>query len=241
MSPKSYRRGYPVAVLIGIEKNHAAFWLVFSQVAKHQQNIALNGDRNDPKALYNFHETIINALRPIFKEGIKSIIIASPTKTSYSQQFLNHIKGHHNWLQQGTSKAVFSPITGSASTPTQVAALTQTSIFKQLISDTTAEETENLLEILEKRLNTNATNNLVLYSLQEAEHFILQPQGEGKTKPDYLMLTDEYLLKSRQKYRVQRLMQIAANIGVKTRVISAESTAGKRLTQLGGLVCLAKE
>ncbi len=238
MSLKSYRRGYPVAVLVGIEQNHAALWQVFSQVAKHQENIALNGDRNDPKALYNFHETIVNALRPIFKEGVRSILIASPPKTIYSQQFLNHIKGHHNWLFQGPGKAVFSPIIGSASTPTQVAALTQTSIFKQLISDTAAEESENLLEILEKRLN--ATDNLVLFSLQEAEHFILETQAEGKPKPEYLMLTDAFLSKSRQKNRVQRLMQIAAKKGVKTRVISAELPAGYRLTQLGGIVCLAK-
>ena len=239
MSPKSYRRGYPVAVLVGIEQNHAALWQVFSQVAKHQQNIVLNSERNDTKALYNFHESIINALRPILKEGIRSIIIASPSKTDYSQQFLSHIKGHHNWLLQGPGKAVFSPITGSASTPPQVSALTQTSTFKQLISDTTAEETENLLEILEKRLNV--TDNLVLFSLQEAEHFIFETQGEGKAKPEYLMLTDMYLSKSRQKYRVQRLMQVSANKGVKTRVISAESTAGKRVTQLGGLVCLAQK
>ncbi len=142
-------------------------------------------------------------------------------------------------MLQGPGKAVFSTITGSASTPPQVAALTQTTTFKQLISDTTAEETENLLEILEKRLN--ATDNLVLFSLQEAEHFIFDTQAEGKPKPEYLMLTDEYLSKSRQKYRVQRLMQVAANKGVKTRVISAESIAGKRVTQLGGLVCLAKK
>jgi len=238
MSPKSYRRGYPVAVLVGIEQNHAALWQIFSQVAKHQQNIALNCDRNDPKALYSFHETIINALRPILKEGIRSIIVASPAKTNYSQQFLNHIKGHHSWLLQGPGKAVFSPITGSASTPPQVAALTQTTVFKQLISDTTAEETENLLEILEKRLNS--TGDFVLFSLQEAERVILEPQPEGKPKPEYLMLTDEYLSKSRQKYRVQRLMQIAANNDVKTRVISAESTAGKRVTQFGGIVCLEK-
>jgi stalled ribosome rescue protein Dom34 len=238
MSPKSYKRGYPVAVLIGIDLNQAALWQVFSQVAKHQQNIDLTGDRKDSKALYNFNESIINAIRPILKEGIRSIIIASP-KNDYAQQFLNHIKGHHNWLLQGPSKAVFSPLTGSANTPPQVAALTQTSMFKQLISDTTAEETENLLEILEKRLN--ATDNFVFFSLQEAEHFIFDIQIEGKPKPEYLMLTDEYLSKSRQKYRVQRLMQIAANKGVKTRVISAESTAGKRVNQLGGLVCLAKK
>jgi stalled ribosome rescue protein Dom34 len=35
-------------------------------------------------------------------------------------------------------------------------------------------------------------------------------------------------------------MQIAQNKKVKTRVIDAESNAGKRLTQLGGIVCLAK-
>jgi stalled ribosome rescue protein Dom34 len=239
MSPKSYRRGYPVAVLMGMEQNHASIWLVFSEVAKHQQNILLNGNRNDPKALYNFHETIVNALRPILKEGIRSIVVGSPLRTDYAQQFLNHIKGHHNWLIQGPGKAVFSPISGSASTPSQVADLTQTSMFKQLVSDTTAEETENLLEIVEKRLN--ATDNLVLFSLLEAEHLILDKQAEGKPKPEYLMLTDEYLSKSRQKYRVHRLMQIAANTGVKTRVISTDSTAGKRITQLGGLVCLARK
>lgn len=238
MSPKSYRRGYPVASLVGVENDHAALWQVFSQVAKHQQNIALNGYRNDPKAVYNFHEAVINALRATLKEGVRSVIIASPARTNYAQEFLNHIKAHHAWLFQGANKAAFSTITGSASTPQQVASLTKTTAFKELISETATQETENLLEILEKRLN--ASDNLVLFSLQEAEHFILDPQAEGKPKPEYLMLTDEYLSKSRQKYRVQRLMQVAANKGVKTRVISAESTAGSRLTQLGGIVCLAK-
>jgi stalled ribosome rescue protein Dom34 len=238
MSPKSYRRGYPVASLAGIESDHSALWQIFSQVAKHQQNIPLNGARNDPKAVYSFHEAIVNALRITLKEGIRSIIVASPPRTSYAQDFLNHIKAHHSWLFQSANKAVFSAITGSASTPQQVAAIAKTSTFKELISETTSQETENLLEILEKRLNS--PENLVLFSLPEAEHFILDTQTEGKPKPEYLMLTDEYLSNSRQKYRVNKLMQIAANKGVKTRVISAESTAGKRVTQLGGLICLAK-
>jgi stalled ribosome rescue protein Dom34 len=206
-------------------------------VAKHQENITLNG-RNDPKVIYTFHESVINALRPIFKGGVRSVIIASPARTNYGQEFLNHIKAHHSWLFQSANKTVFSIITGSASTPQQVAALTKTTSFKELISETTTQETENLLAILEKRLN--ATENLVLFSLQEAEHFIFSTQTEGKPKPEYLMLTDEYLSKSRQRYRVQRIMQVAANKGVKTRVISSESTAGSRLTQLGGIVCLAK-
>ncbi|MCX6643717.1 MAG: hypothetical protein NT043_00705 [Candidatus Bathyarchaeota archaeon] len=238
MKPKAYKRGYPVAILIGIENDHAALWQVFSQVAKHQQTIPLSGDRKDFKALYNFHESIINALRPTLKEGVRSIIIAASAKTNYAQDFLNHIRAHHTWLLQGPNKATFSPITGSASTPPQVAALTKTALFKQLISETTAEETENLLEILEKRLNE--TDNLVLFSLEEAENLILGKQATGKPKPEYLLLTDNYLSSSRQKNRVHRLLQIATNRNVKTRIINAESTAGIRLTQLGGLVCLAK-
>ncbi len=237
MPPKSYKRGYPVAILVGIEADHAVLWQVFSQVAKQQQTIPLDGGRKDPKATYNFHERVINALRPTLKQGVKSIIVAAPAKTSYAQEFQEHITAHHAWLLQGANKATFSQITGSASTPPQVAALTKTSAFKQLIQETAAEETENLLEILEKRLNT--ADNLVLFSLEEAENLILCKQAPGKPQPEYLLLTDAYLAGSRQKNRLHRLMQIAQNNKVKTRVISAESNAGKRLMQLGGIVCLA--
>ena len=135
MKPKNYKRGYPVAMLIGIEADHAALWQIFSQVAKPQQTISINGDRKDQKALYNFHETIINALRPVLKEGVRSMVVASPPRTSYAQEFLYHIKAHHAWLLQGTNKATFSQIIGSASSPPQVAALTKTSAFKQLIQE----------------------------------------------------------------------------------------------------------
>jgi stalled ribosome rescue protein Dom34 len=238
MKPKNYKRGYPVAVLVGIESSHAVMWYIFSQVAKQQQTISSNGDRKDSKSLYSFHETIINALRPVLKEGVRSIIVASPPRTNFAQDFLSHIKAHHSWLLQGANKASFSQITGSASAPSQVAALTKTANFKQLIQENAAEETENLLEILEKRLSK--TDNLVLFSLQEAENLILNTQAPGKRQPEYLLLTNEYLAGSRQKNRVNRLMQIAARNGVKTRVIDAESNAGLRLTQLGGIVCLAK-
>ena len=238
MKPKNYKRGYPVAVLVGIEQDHAALWHIFSQVAKQQQTIPLNGDRKDQKAIYNFHETIINALRPALKEGVRSIIAASPLRTNYALEFLSHVKSHHAWLLQGTNKASISQITGSASSPSQVAALTKTSIFKESIQENATEETENLLEILEKRLSK--TDNLVLFSLQEAESLILNPQLPGKPQPEYLMLTNDFLAGTHHKNRVNRLMMIAAKNGVKTRVIDAESNAGKRLTQLGGIVCLAK-
>jgi Predicted RNA-binding proteins len=234
MKPKGYRRGYPVAILIGVESDHAALWQIYSQVAKPQQTIQLNGDRRDQKALYNFHEAIINALRPTFKEGVKSIIVASAPRTSYAGDLQSHISGHHSWLTQGANRATISLIVGSASSGPQVAALSKKPEFKQLIEENAAEETENLLELLERRLN----DNMVVFSLEEAENLILQVQPPGKPQPEYLLLTNSYLAGCRQKNRIHRLMQIAQNKKIKTRVIDAESNAGARLTQLGSLVCL---
>jgi stalled ribosome rescue protein Dom34 len=235
---KSYKRGYPVAILVGLEENNAALWKVFSNIIKPEKTLPLNKTRNNPKALYNFHESIINILRPTLKEGIRSIVIASPARTNYAQEFINHIRGHHTWLMQGPNKAAFSEITGSAGTRAEVETLTRNPTFHQLICETTQEETENLIDILENRLNKSSKNTLVLYSLEEAENLILGLQKPNKAKPEYLMLTDKYLAGSRQKNRLHRLLQIATNKNVKTRIINAESPPGIRLTQLGGIVCL---
>jgi stalled ribosome rescue protein Dom34 len=237
MSRRSYRRGYAVALLIGLEENHAVIWQVYSQVAKHQQSILLTGERKDQKATYNFHESIVDAMRPKLREGVKSILLASPPKTSYGQDFQNHIAAHHAWLLQGPNKATIAQMTGLASTLAQVAALTRTDAYKDLIQENAAQETENLLEILERRLSK--TDDLVLFSLEEAEKLILCARTPGKPYPEYLLLTDTYLTGTRHKVRLHRLMQIAENKKVKTRVITAESNAGKRVTQLGGIVCLA--
>jgi len=235
-----YKRGYPVAILVGLEEDKAVLWKIFSKVAKPENTVRMKGPRNDPKAAYSFHETIINALRPTLKEGVHSIILASQPRTNHAQEFINYIREHHKWLTQGPNKTAFSIITGSASSPSQVAALTRTPEFHTLISETTAEETENLVQILEKRLNTADQNSAVSFSLEEAENLILKRQEPSRPKPEYLLLTDRFLAGSRQKNRLQRLMQIAKNKRVQTRIINAESPAGKRLTQLGGIVCLTK-
>jgi stalled ribosome rescue protein Dom34 len=235
---KGYKRGYPVAILAGLEETHAVLWKVFSKVVKPEKTLGIDGTRSNPKALYNFHEAIINVLRPTLKEGIGSIIIASPARTNYTQEFVNHIRQHHAWLTQGPNKATFSEINGSASTQSQVAALTRTSEFHELISQTTSEETENLLDLLEKRLNTSNRRDAVLFSLEEAENLILKRHKPGRPKPEYLLLTDKYLAGTHQKNRLHRLMQIATNKQVKTRIVNAESSAGKRITQLGGIVCI---
>jgi stalled ribosome rescue protein Dom34 len=237
---RGYRRGYPVAILAGLEDDRAVLWKVFSNVVKPEKTLWLDGTKNDTKALYNFHESIVNALRPTLKEGVRSIILASPTRTNHVQRFIDHIHGHHAWLVQGPNKAIFSQATGSAGTQSEVAALTRTPTFQRLISETTSEETENLVDMLEKRLNASNQDTVVLYSLEETEDLILRPQKPSRPKPEYLMLTDKYLSDSREKNRIHRLMQIATNKNVKTRIVDAESTAGLRLTQLGGMVCFAR-
>jgi stalled ribosome rescue protein Dom34 len=237
---KKYKRGYPVAILIGLDERQAVLWKIFSQVVKPEKTLTMGETRSNPKALYNFHESIINALRRTLKEGVRSILVASPARSNYAHEFINHVHQHHAWLTQGPNKASFSEITGNASTQSQVATLTRINEFHELISQTTSEETENLIDLLEKRLNTSNRGEAVLFSLEEAENLILRRHKPGRPKPEYLLLTDRYLADSREKNRLHRLMQIAKNKKVKTRVINAESAAGQRLTQLGGIVCLAQ-
>lgn len=236
---RGYRRGYPVAILAGLEDDRAVLWKVFSNVVKPEKTVWLDGIRNDPKAVYNFHESIVNALRPTLKEGVRSVILASPARTNYAQGFIDHIHGHHAWLVQGPNKATISEITGSGGTLPEVAAMTRTPMFGRLICETTSEETEDLVDMLEKHLNSSNQDKVVLYSLMEIEDLILGPQRPSRFTAEYLMLTDEFLSNSHEKNRIHRLMQIATNRNVKTRIVDAESTAGLRLTQLGGMVCLA--
>jgi stalled ribosome rescue protein Dom34 len=240
MSPKSYRRGYPVAVLVGVEQSQAAIWKIYSQVAKIETNVHLEGTRSNTKTLYSFHEAIVNVLRPSLKEGVKSIILTAPQKTSYSQDFLNHVREHYQWLIQGVNKATFKQIAGSAITHTQVGNITSTNEFKQSINDSALEETEKLRELIEKKLNTTSTNSLVLFSLEEAENAIYSQEIPGKPKPEYLLLTDNYLTSEKRKTRLNRLMQIAQNKKIKTRIINKDAPAGTRLNQLGGIICLLK-
>jgi stalled ribosome rescue protein Dom34 len=237
---RAYRRGYPVAILTGLKEDQAVLWKVFSHVVKPERTLTLSGYRSDPKAVYNFHEAIINALRPALKEGVKSIILVSPPRTGYAADFLRHVKDHHAWLVQGSGKATFAEMTGAANTINEVTVLTRTSEFRRIVGETTIEETENLLELLEKRLNSPSQEPFVLYSFEEIEDKIFGSWVPGKPKPEYLLLTDTYLSGSRQKNRLQKLIQIATNKAVKIRVVNSKTAAGKRLLQLGGFVCILK-
>jgi stalled ribosome rescue protein Dom34 len=238
MKQKNYRRGYPVAILIGTEQSSAALWQIYSQVAKHEQTIQLKGNRNDQKALYNYHEEIINAIRPTIREGVKSIIVTAPPRATFAQDLIDHIKAHHPWLIRGENRASISKITGNATSAAQVSTLTAKSEFKELIEMNAEEETSSLLQILEKKLNS--PKDKVIFSLEQVEKAIFE-NASADTQVEYFLLTDNYIKGNRQKSRLNRLMQIANNKKIKTRIIDADSSAGGRLSQLGGIICLLKD
>ncbi len=65
---------------------------------------------------------------------------------------------------------------------------------------------------------------------------VYSPKGQNNLRMSHLMLTDKYLTFSKDKDKVHRLLQIAKNRKVKTRVVNAETSAGKRISQFGGIV-----
>jgi len=233
---RGYKRGYPVALLVGFEADHAVLWQVFSRVVKLHLTLKLNGKRTDERALYNFHESIIHALRPSLQEGVRSIVVTAPMKTTYATDFLNHVHRHHAYLTQpkNPNRATFAELIGSADQPSRVAELVKTKEFHKILAETTTEEADNIIKALEKHLSNG--NAVVLFSLKEIEDMVYNREGREDLGAKYLMLTDKYLADSKDKNRIHRLLQVSKNKQVKTRIVKSETQAGKRISQFGGII-----
>lgn len=235
---RGYRRGYPVALLIGFEVDRAVLWQVFSQVVKPLVTLRLTGRRTDEKAVYNFHESVVVALRPVMKEGVRSIVAAAPARTTYASDFLNHVRRHHGYLFQSKvpNRVTVAELVGSADQPHEVAELVKTREFRRSIEETTSGEADFIVDALEERLSSLEGGSGVLFSLREIEDVVYDRERKSGFGSGFLMLTDKYLADSQDKNRVQRLLQVSQNRKVKTRIVSAETPAGKRISQFGGIV-----
>lgn len=237
---KGYRRGYPVALMIGLEEDHAAAWQVFSQVVKPFHTLKFLGKRTDDKALYEFHESVLKAFRSTLKEGVRSVVVTAPMKTTYATDFLDHIRRHHAYLLQskGSNRVTFAKLVGSADRPHDVAELVKTKEFQELITATTSEEADQIATILDRNLSID---HPVFFALKEIEDAIYNQDRKDNLIAAYLVLTDSYLAESNCRNRIHRLLQIAENRKVKTKIVNAETSAGKRITQLGGMVYFASK
>lgn len=238
---KGYRRGYPVGILLGFEDDHAVLWRVFSRVVKRYLTVELGGRRSDKKVLYNFHESVIDALRPVLKEGVRSIVVTAPNRTTYASDFLDHVRKHHRHLIQskGPNRAIFAELVGSADQHHMATELVKTKEFRELIAETTLGEVDQIINILESHLYSVDNNSVVLYPLNEIEAMIYDRERRNDSRTEYLMLTTKYLSGSEDKTRIYRLLQISKNRRVKTRIVDAETSAGKRISQFGGMFFLS--
>ena len=238
---QGYKRGYPVALLVGFENANAVLWHVFSHVVKLHLTLELGGKRTDERVLYNFHESVVEALKPMLKEGVKSIVVVAPMKTTYAEDFLDHVRKHHTYLVQSNNpnRATFAKLVGSADQPPKVAELVKTKEFRELIAETTSGEADHIVNALEKHLYSIGSNWVVLFSLKEIEEMVYDRERNDDSRMKYLLLTDKYLAETEDKNRIYRLLQISKNRKVKTRIVKAETVAGKRISQFGGVVFFA--
>ncbi len=235
---RGYRRGYPLALLIGLEADHATLWQAFSIVVKRHSRIELKGNRNDDRLLYNFHESIIDALRPMLREGVRSIVAVAPPRTSYDGDFVNHVRKHHAYLirPDAPNAVTLVELAGSADDIKAVHELVKTGEFKKALAEGPSEEADRVVNELERHLNFAGERSAVLFSLEEIEDTIYKGSVQEDIGRKYLLVTDTYLNRSQNKSRVNTLLQVSRNARVETKVVNAKSPAGKRISQLGGIV-----
>jgi stalled ribosome rescue protein Dom34 len=222
--PRRKRRGYPIAILIGLEKNVGTIWNIFSESIKLDNRISKETNN------YNFFETIVDRLRPNVKKGIKTVLITSTDKKNF-QEFLDHIKKHQKWLVSGydLNQITIEYIEGSARDFDDVQILIEKSALKKTVKKASQAENNRVLKALEKRLGTPEGINSLIFSLKEVENGLYNDKSI-----EIILMTTKF--KDNHKRRTQRILQIAQNKGIKSMIIENNTPMEKRLTQFGGLI-----
>jgi stalled ribosome rescue protein Dom34 len=228
MPRRRRRRGYPVAVLVGLENKKAMFWSVFSNSVK-QGAVKVWSDNE-----YNFFESLVDELRPSIKQGVKTVLLASESKKKYDG-FLEHIQKHQGWMLKGyeLNRVSFQFLEGTAKDVDSVTELVNESGFKESIRKAGEGDMQLVMSVLEKRLSSRAGIETLRFSLNEVEDAIYHD-----VESEYLLVTQRF--QEQHRRRLQRLVQVAENKGVKTRVIPVGSKHVGRISQFGGLILLLR-
>jgi len=225
---KRRRRGYPVAVLVGLENKRAIFWNIFSNSVKAGE--VKKWVDNE----YNFFEVLVDELRPSIKQGVKTVLLASKDKKKYDG-FIEHIEKHQGWMLKGyeLNRVSFQYVEGSARDVDAVMELVNASGFSDKIRQAGEGDMRLVMSVLEKRLSSRDGIETLMFSLDEGEDAVY-----GGKDVEYIITSQ--MFQERHRRRVQRLFQVAENKGVKTRVLSPDSPHIGRVAQFGGLICLLR-
>jgi stalled ribosome rescue protein Dom34 len=221
-------RGYPVAVLVGLENRRAIFWNIFSNSVK--PGAVKNLEDNE----YNFLESLVDELRPSIKQGVKTVLLASESKKKYDG-FIGHIEKHQSWMLKGyeLNRVAFQFVEGSARDVDAVTELVNASGFREKIKQAGEGDMKLVMSVLEKRLTSREGIESLMFSLNEVEDAIY---GGGEV--EYIITSQRF--QEQHRRRIQRLFQVAENKGVKTRILPPDSPHIGRVAQFGGLICLLR-
>jgi stalled ribosome rescue protein Dom34 len=236
------KRGHPIGILIGLHDTDAVFWKIFSETIKFHLKIKRGRKRKyqNVKNLFHFHEEIVNALRPLIREGIRSVILLSPPKEEYSNEFLTHVTKHHSWLlKQGDKQVVFSKLVGNqAKNQKDVYYLKSQEHFQKIVEGASNQEGLLILAELKKIINKNEKSSKICYTWEEIDRELrLIEKNSNLPKPRYIILTEEYLNDPKYRNQAYRILQVAKNLEIKTKIVNNESEAGKIVDKFGGIVC----
>ena len=143
-------------------------------------------------------------------------------------------------IKKGENTVIFTEITGAANTQGDVFALVRQDYFKDMVEDASNQEAMLILDDLDELINKSNKYSKILYTLKEIEKEIDKKWKENEIKPNYIIITDEYLENPQKKRKAHRILQIAKHHGIRTKVVNVESVAGIKVKNFGGLICFTK-
>ena len=224
--PRKGRRGYPTAILIGLDNQSANIWLVYSESLKQGKTITKIG--NDEKPAYKHYEEIVEAIRTLLPEGFNQLLIASTEKYTRKSGFIEYINRSHNWL---TKKLTVKLLDKKAVTKMDVLQLVKMNIIQESVAEAAIESNENVMERLEKALNSGD----VLFTVEELSYAL-----RDEAMPEFILVTEKFDNSWRGNRRYQSMIQRVKNMKATFTIIKHDTPANVRLEQLGGFICVIR-
>jgi len=239
------KRGFLMALLIGFDEKQLRSWEVYSHSLRSFKTIKYSRKWKylDEKQKYNLFEDLVDLIRPLIKKGLKSILIASEEKNEISNVFLDHVNKHHRWLMKGYNRVSFGKIIGLADSLESAKRLISHEDSLSIIEETITDELSQLSEKLEMLIRTGDPNELLLYNLEGIESIVFEGGKKDRSAAnilELLVVTEKFLERKKLKSRLHRLLQIAQNKGIKTKIIPIDSPEAIIFTQLGGIVAFRR-
>ena len=224
--PRRSRRGYPSAILIGLDAQTANIWLVYSEFIKQGKTIAKTG--NDEKSAYKHNEEIVEAIRTLLPEGFNQLIIASAEKTRNTSSLMEHLNRSHGWL---IKKLTIKELSEKAVTSTDVVQLVKKNRIQESLNEASVETSDLIMERLEKALNDGYT----LYTIRELAGILAADKA-----PERVLITERFDAANRSNRVYQSTIQKSRNMGATVNIVKLDTSASVRLEQLGGFVCVIR-